>query len=305
VGEDDAAGVVAAAGAAAAAAAGANDRQLVLLAGRWRAVLLPGRGASFAALTLDGRDLLEPLPTGGDPTVLSAGAFLMLPWCNRLDGGRMPLPGGGEHRFPLNRADEGNAIHGLSRDHPWGVAGHGEGRARLVQSLSDGPYRYDAALEVLLDGEGLQLRLSATSRAERPLFFGLGWHPFFRRPAGGARVSFRAGARLQTDARNLPLGGVADPGQDDGNPLGLDAHYAGWDGRAAAALDGLRLELRAEGPWAGNLQLYAPEAKPVLAIEPVSHAPDVVNRPALARYGAMTVLTPGETMAASLRLRAA
>ena len=58
-----------------------------LEAGAWQAVLLPEQGACFASLRCDGRDVLAPVPAGAAPVGSQAGAFLMLPWCNRLGDG--------------------------------------------------------------------------------------------------------------------------------------------------------------------------------------------------------------------------
>ena len=272
-------------------------------AGPWQLALLPERGAAMARLRHRGRDLIEPLPEGADPNRTPAGAFLMLPWANRLADGLLSLPDSGAHRFPINRPDENNAIHGLSRDRPWTVAAtEAAGEARLKQSLDEGPYAYDAALDVRALPDALRLTLAVTSRAAAPVPYGMGWHPFFRRPAG-ARVGFRAASRLVVDARGLPLRSERSQGMEDADPVGQDTHYAGWDGTALLRLGALDLQLRAEGAWARNLQVYAPASRAVLAVEPVSHAPDAANRPWLGEFGSMTVLRSGETLTGSVELR--
>ena len=68
-----------------------------------------------------GIDVLAPLPLGADPNASFAGAFLMAPWANRLDEGRLPV-GGTTWHLPLNRPHDGTAIHGLVRDAAWTAA---------------------------------------------------------------------------------------------------------------------------------------------------------------------------------------
>ncbi len=185
-------------------------------------------------------------------------------------------------------------------------------RAVLVQDLAEPglPFRYAARVEVALDAAGgATLAASVANAAEAPFPFGLGWHPFFVRPPlrGGTRLAFRATTRFGHDARTLPVAPRRTRGIDGGarSWLGLDDHFAGWDGRAAIELadGGPTLRLLARGAWAGNLQVFAPRhAAAVLCVEPQSHVPDAPNRPACAAYGPLRVLAPGESLDAALAI---
>jgi len=278
--------------------------------GGWRAALLPERGGALASLSHDGRDVLAPLPPGDDPNHAWAGAFVMIPWTNRLDEGRLPHPGG-VHRFPLNRAEERTALHGLSRDHPWAVEAASADRAVLTQLLEEGPYRYEARLEVSL-GEAFALAVTVVNRGADGTPFGTGWHPFLvRRP--GTRLDLRATAALARDGRNLPTRAEASSGVSGGEGAfaGLDTHFTGWDGAARIDLGGPGggpgggpvLAMRASGAWAANVQVFAPRGASVISVEPVSHVPDVVNRPRLAPLGDMRRLARGEAMRGEVSLR--
>ena len=275
-----------------------------LEAGAWQAVLLPEQGACFASLRCDGRDVLAPVPVGAAPVVSQAGAFLMLPWCNRLGDGLLRW-NGGEHHFPVNDLRGHNAIHGLGRDRPWALLRRDAASLRLEQRLEepDQPYRYRAVLDIALTEAGLRLWLAITNTSGAVMPFGTGWHPWFaRRP--GTRVAFRARHLVRTDARGLPVVTEETAGVSGGeeNWLGQDRHYAGWDGALEFDLGETRLLLRGEGRWAGNLQLYAPNAPQVLCLEPVSHATDLPNRAFLTPYGDMDWLPPGGTMEGGVSL---
>lgn len=272
---------------------------LRLHAGAWLADLAPGDGAGMTLLRYAGQDVLVPVPDGerlGGPF----GAFWMIPWANRLDGGRL-----GAHRLPINRAQEGTAIHGLSRDRPWTVESAAPDRAVLVQAIDAAPYRYEARLVVTLAPAALRLDLSVTNRGLEPMPFGAGWHPWFVRPAG-TRLAFRATHRCTHDERCLPVAVAASAGLDGGEDafLGLDTHFPGWDGRATIAWPGLTLTLTATGALASNLQVYAPRDRAVLCVEPSSHLPDAANRPELATFGPMQPLAPGASLAGRIDLAA-
>ncbi|PZW46530.1 aldose 1-epimerase [Humitalea rosea] len=270
---------------------------LSLIAGGWTARLLPEYGAAFAALTCDGRDVLKPVPEGAEPLAARAGAFWMAPWTNRLDAGHL----GTLHTYPLNRADEGVALHGTLRDLPWRVEHATPDGARLVAEDPTLPLACRARLDVALSEAGLTLRLALTNLGATRLPFGMGWHPWFVRPQG-TTLGFQATHRFQRNDRGLPTGNEPATGMDGGEDEleGEDTHWAGWGGLARMDLGGLRLTLAATGAWARNLQVFAAPYQRTLCVEPVSHVPDVVNRRQFAALGDMCWLAPGESMAGSI-----
>jgi aldose 1-epimerase len=280
---------------------------LALRRAGWEARLLPDEGAAFAALLHDGRDLLVPIPPGGRPNRGFWGAFWMIPWANRLDGGALPF-GGRTHRLPINRPDDRTAIHGLARDRPWRVESAGAERAVLAQTLAEPgiPFRYTARVAVALVPEGLSLEAAVTNESDESFPFGMGWHPFFPRPPG-TRLRFSASVAFGRDPRTLPVEprGIAGISGGEDAFVGLDTHFAGWDGAAEIAWPELALRLRATGALATNLQVFAPPFAPVLCVEPQSHVPDVPNRPALAAHGPLLVLAPGRTIAGSVAISVA
>jgi aldose 1-epimerase len=155
-----------------------------------------------------------------------------------------------------------------------------------------------------LGGEGLSLACTLTNAGAAPTPLGIGWHPYFPRPRG-TRLRARAGIVFGRDARTLPIGPRASAGLDGGDAVldGLDTHFAGWDGGVEIAWpDGATLRMIAAGAWASNLQVFAPRVAAVIAVEPVSHAPDSANRAAAAAHGAMHLVAPGATLDGSLMI---
>jgi aldose 1-epimerase len=268
---------------------------LQLRAGPWSARLRPESGAAFDRLDFAGQPVLRPLD-GADPTTTRAGAFWMAPWTNRLDGGAFPWAGT-LHRFPLNRPDEGNALHGLFRDRPWQVVDSGPGHAALTQALRAAPFDVTARLDIALTGEGVALALSLRNAGATDCPLGIGWHPWFHRPPG-TRLDFTAETQLRADARGLP---VAAEAARPGDWPGQDRHYAGWNGTARFATPDHTVTLTATGAWSRNLQLFAPAETPVLCLEPVSHPPNAINDPA---FGAMQVVAPGRSLEGKIGIRA-
>jgi len=284
---------------------------LTLRAGDAVAVLRPDLGAAMTRLDLDGRPLIVPVPDGADPNAGFHGAYVMAPWTNRLDAGRIAVAGI-EHRVPVNRPDENTALHGFLRYLPWSVETAGPDHAVLGCTFDRTPFAGAARVELRLAPDHLALSLSLTNGGAVPTPMGLGWHPFFPRPAG---TRLRAATRIVfgRDGRTLPVAPRPCAGLNGGDAVldGLDTHFAGWDGVARIDWpDGRGVTLRASGAWAANLQVFAPRlgrgglstAAGVIAVEPVSHAPDAPNRPAAAAHGAMHVLPPGSSIDGSLMI---
>lgn len=274
---------------------------LTLSAADWHATLLPDQGATFARLAHAGRELLVPIPPGAPAIGPFRGAFLMAPWTNRLDGGRIAV-GGVEHRMTINRPQEGTALHGLFRDLPFRVEHAAADHAILVCDLDHPPFRCVLRMEVRLAEAGLALRLALTNTGEVATPLGLGWHPFFARPAG-THLRLAAGTVFGRDARNLPVAPRPGTGIDSAALDGLDTHFAGWDGVAEITYpDGATLRLDADGAWRGNVQVFAPKDAGILCVEPVSHAPDAANRAEAAAFGAMHVVAPRDSLGCSLMI---
>ena len=271
---------------------------LRLAGGDWTACLLPAQGGAFARLAWRGTDVLVPLPEGADPNAGGAGAFVMAPWANRLDAGRV----GGFGRVPVNRRAEGTAIHGLLRERPWTLLAAAPDRVELAQAgaAESLPWRWRARLAIRL-GTAVEIALGIENAGDAPMVFGSGWHPFFLHPPG-TRLRFAARRRCTTDARMLPTALLPTTGLAGAVPAGLDTAFEGWDGQAEIQRPDLILRLAAHGAWARGLQVFHPPGRGFLCVEPVSHLPDAVNRPWL---GAMDVLAPGERLAGGLAIAAA
>ena len=268
--------------------------------GDWQTLICPEQGAAFSSLQWRGRDVLVPTPEGAHHPG-SYGAFWMLPWANRLDGGRIA-----GHAMPLHRAEEGTAIHGLARDLPWQVTSAAPDQARLKQRVSVTPFDYTAQLVLSLDADGLLMEMECRHEGATHVPYGMGWHPWFIRDAS-TTLHLQATQRANHTARRLPEGFTPCTGiaSDEVGLIGLDNFFAGWDGVARLVTPAGIITLAATGDFAAGVQVYAPPTQPVICVEPVSHMPDAPNRPALAAAAPMRLLALGQSLRGTIRLTAA
>jgi aldose 1-epimerase len=268
--------------------------------GDWQAVICPEQGAAFSSLQWRGRDVLVPAPEGARHPG-SYGAFWMLPWANRLDGGRIA-----GQAMPSNRAAEASAIHGLARDRPWEVTSAAPNQARLKQRVSVTPFDYTAQLVLSLDADGLLMEMECRHEGAAPVPYGMGWHPWFARSAETS-LHLNAAQCAKHTVRGLPesLTPCTSIAADEAGLIGLDNFFAGWDGVARFTIPDGTITLTVTGDFAAGVQVYAPPTQPVICVEPVSHMPDAPNRPALAAAAPMRLLAMGQSLRGTIRLTAA
>jgi len=287
--------------------------QYEIAAGEYRAAATE-LGAGLRDLRHRDRPLIadyqpDELPPGG------AGQ-LLLPWPNRVDGGRYRAAGT-EHQLDLSEPAAGNAIHGLTRWSAWSLARQDPDAVVLRQDLlgrAGYPFRLDLEVEYRLSGAaGLTVSVTAHNAGTRPAPYGAGSHPYLTAGApvvDECQLTLPVSRWLPADERGIPSG----PAQDvAGTPLDfraarpvgavtLDHAFTGLDrdedGRAWARLtsDGSGAAL-----WAGAgyrwLQAFTGDTlepghrRRAVAIEPMTCPPN-----AFVSGTDLITLEPGETV---------
>jgi aldose 1-epimerase len=287
--------------------------QYEIAAGGYRAVATE-LGAGLRELHCDGR----PLIAGYQPDELPPGAAgqLLVPWPNRIDGGRYTVDGS-EYQLDLSEPRAGNAIHGLGRWVPWQVIRH-EGHAVVLRHLLLGRSGYPFCLDVeveyhLSEDAGLRVSVTAANVGRQPAPYGTGSHPYLT--AGAATVdhcdlTLPVASWLPADERGIPAGPVEDVAGTaldfrGAAPIGmsrLDHAFTGLDrdeaGRAWAWLgyNGTEVALWA-GPGYRWLQVFtgdtldAAHRRRAVAIEPMTCPPN-----AFATGEDLIMLAPGDSI---------
>jgi aldose 1-epimerase len=266
-----------------------------------------GAGAYSAVITELGAGLRElthhgaPVTAGYQPDELPPGAAgqLLVPWPNRIGGGRYQMAGI-QYQLDLSEPAHGNAIHGLTRWLSWAAVRHSSD-AVLLRTAVLGRAGYPFCLEMdaeyqLSEDHGLQVSITARNTGSRPAPYGTGSHPYLE--AGTATVdectlSLPAERWLPADERGIPAGEARDVTGTDADfsaarPIGdarLDHALTGLArdglGRAWARLTSGRSQV---GLWAGQgyhwLQVFtgdtldAGRRRRALAVEPMTCPPN-------------------------------
>jgi aldose 1-epimerase len=254
-------------------------------------------GAGLRQLSKRGQELIASYRADEMPPPGSG--QLLVPWPNRVEGGRYSF-GGASYQLDLSEPARGNAIHGLTRWATWRVTAHEADAVELGLDLLGHP-GYPFCLELrasyrLTADAGLEVTLTARNAGSRPAPFGTGSHPYLRAGADsidGWQLELPATRWQPADDRGIPAGApqdVSGSGYDFrtrrviGSAM-LDHAFTGLqnsaDGRASARLTGPDAEITL---WAGPgyrwLQVFTgdtlrPDARRrAVAIEPMTCPPN-------------------------------
>jgi aldose 1-epimerase len=281
--------------------------ELVLRSDALEVVLLPELGGRIHRLRAFGTDLLrtpaDPARHADDPFFW--GAYVMAPWCNRVQAEPVRVAGRTVDLEP-NFAD-GSAIHGQVFARPWRV--RADGSLHVTGGDGDGwPWPYEVVAMVALDGPSLVLDYRLVNRSDGPMPAGLGLHPWFRRPVAlsiPAEAVYRANTGSATDpepvarAHDLRIARVPEADLDGTwTALGAPRIDLAWTQAGIAA----GIEIGAEAAAGVLVAVATPGNLDAVAVEPQTHGPDGLRRLANGEPDAPAVLSPGAALRLTLRM---
>ena len=287
------------------------DELLTLSSGDLELVLAPGAGCS--TLRFDFRREHEKFAVfrasdGIPPTPVETANFPLVPYVNRIRGGRFSFRGR-EVTISQNLEGDASPLHGQGWLAPWQVVSAGENEADLLfrHEAGEWPWSYEARQLLTLDPRGLTILLSCRNVSDEAMPCGLGQHPYFNCTADTI-LDTRVTHVWTIDENVLPVEKVRAAGRFDlsERPIcgqDLDHGFAGWGGTARIDTPGSPFRVEISSPDAGFFQVYSPASGGFFVAEPVTHANAALNQPE-AEWGelGMRVLEPGEEMSLSVRV---
>lgn len=139
--------------------------------------------------------------------VLGMGSFPLVPFCNRIRGGRARFEGR-EICFPPNHpgVDSPHPLHGIGWQRAWTVLAHGDRGCELglyVPASPAWPWRFSATQRIELEAGGLTVRVSVLNEDTAAMPAGLGHHPYFPHTPG-TQLACSTAAMWQTDPERMP-----------------------------------------------------------------------------------------------------
>jgi len=240
---------------------------------------------------------------------------ILLPFNDRIPNGVYRW-NGTSHQLPINDPASGCAIHGLlyrcemeqislDEDPRESVAILGYHMSR--DAFPGYPFELSIRLTYRLRLESFRLEIEVTNQGNQAAPVAIGWHPYFSLPDSGGRrpavdsLHLRVPSRgyvevdryLMPSGRILPVEGspynFTVPRPPGNQPLDIAVQKGGE--AVTLASDAYRLEVKSSKTFA-YWQLFIPEDRMSVAIEPVSAATNSFNMPQLG----LRTLFPEEKM---------
>jgi aldose 1-epimerase len=266
---------------------------LVLENGDTQLTLDAGRGGAIREFSWRDRPIFRPTPRGAGDDSFDLACFPMVPYVNRIAGGRFSF-GARAVRLQRNWSQDPHPLHGQGWRSPWSVLDATDSSATLVfeGGAYDGPWRYRAEQQIKLSRSTLTVDLSVENLAQSSMPAMLGLHPYFG-DAGRARLQANAPRVWLTDKASLPVEEVATPVEwsfDRGRSITavpLDNCFADWNQSAVIQWPDRRVEIRATN--CRYLHVYAPPGRDFFCVEPQSAAAGALTR----GQGEAEVIAPG------------
>ena len=267
--------------------------------------LKPELGGCVAGLWLGGTPVLRSTPACDLHSVRQAGSYPLVPFSNRVGQAVLQWQGT-DHPLIQNWAPDPHAIHGVGWERPWAVLDANDTFALLSyehKADESWPFDFDCSQAFKLEAHALELSLSITTQSALAAPVGLGWHPFFvKRP--DSRIQFDATGRWEMGSDKLPTHRAISSGLNTAcATLDVDHCFDGWAGTVQLQDNILRMRVLSS---LSRLVVYSTPTSDSIAIEPVSHVNDAVNR--MAQTGAsaeelgVRILQPGQTFSSAMRI---
>jgi galactose mutarotase-like enzyme len=287
-----------------------QSSETVALAAEGAAATIALCGAEPLSWRIGGRELIWH----GDPAHWPQRAPILFPVIGASAGGAVRVEG---RSYPMPR-------HGFARDLAFALVERRPDRVRLRLRATSGtlrhyPFRFELEIEAGLAADRLSLRFTVTNAGDRPMPYGLGFHPgfpwpfdggsgeryrlLFERPQDAAVPDVTAEGLLRPGFRRAPFDGRAlplAPALFENGALVL--RDAGSGGLRFEAPSGSAIVLECED--FPHLALWTKPGAPFLCIEPWTAEPDsdgfsgeLLDRPSI------RLLAPGATARHAVALR--
>lgn len=262
------------------------------------------KGGSVSAAIFEGVPVL--VPAGGIDG--KSACFPLVPFGNRIEFNSFNV-GDEVYRFQPNSSDP-LYVHGDGWLKDWTIVENSEQTVTLsLRQHPDNttPYDYSARQRISVSDGCLSFELSVQNQSQKPLPFGLGFHPFFVRTPG---VTVHANTKTFWSERTGHL-----PGQVCSTPTDLDFArqttlparfvnnaFSGWDGQATVNWPELALVADIKATSNNDvIMFYTPADRcDFFCLEPMTHLPNGHHMPDL---GGLVLLEQGQQIEAAFSIQ--
>ena len=252
--------------------------------------IFPNLGASLQELTFESVTILDGIEVSSeglsDYQNISKSS-LLFPFPGRIENGTYVH---NQQSFQLeqNETNRSNAIHGLIYDKHFEVESieTSEANAKVVLSytsdekLAGFPFKFQLIITYLISNSSLHLNIDVKNLGEESFPFGLGWHPYFKSEnLANSFLSFSSEEQLVCDENQIPKSVKNNTLQQTFKLKNqfFDDSFILLKKEVKFKSEKYSLDMNFSENSVAFLQIYTPDDRKSIAIEPMSCSPNAFN----------------------------
>lgn len=285
--------------------------------------VLPSLGGTVKQISLlkDNHSLYSILREDGKGESATNPLFrgrVLFPFNDRIPGGKYQFEGN-EYQLPINCEEDQSSIHGLLYNRAMKEGGfeltEQDGSVTLIHQFKESdfkgyPFSVKISITYKLNVSSFSMEFKIDNTGSKGCPIALGWHPYFLCPGqlSGWEFEYSGNSYVEVGHDLLPTGNqIAVEGSHFDfrkpkklNDLALDiALECSNDGEMSLESDQYKLKLDYDKDLFKYTQLYIPDERDSIAIEPVSAATNAFNQEGLG----LITLVPQETKLGAICVR--
>jgi aldose 1-epimerase len=273
--------------------------------------LFPNLGASIQTLSINNIDILNGIDIskkGLDSYKEKYQSALLFPYVGRIQNGKYHY-NNADHHLTINDKFHLNALHGLVYDKSFQVNNFELSEKEAIVQLayeSDStligfPFEFKLQITYQISDEKLQLKFKIENRDTISLPFGLGWHPYFKTEELNSNlISFHSVNKYVCDENLIPIETRSFNEKTTFKILNksFDDTFILLKNEVKFKTDKYLAQMKFSGSHENYLQIYTPEDRKSIALEPITCIPNALNN----RVGLREV-QPNEAFEWSIELK--
>lgn len=252
--------------------------------------IYPNLGASLQKLEWQGKDIIKGIKSDQKDITVYQDLYSsapLFPFPGRVDNGSYFFQDK-IHRLELNEPERSNAIHGLVAFESF----------ELIQTIQEGnsiklefllskkkpstgfPFDFDLKIQYQISGSGIAISFEATNTGSTSFPFGIGWHPYFKSfQLSETTLCFDASHEISYNQNLIPTGRKQHtlPTTFQVGSMELDTCFILETPQLVLQTNEYQLNMQMGSSNQSYVQLYIPEQRDCIAIEPMSCIPNAFN----------------------------
>lgn len=251
--------------------------------------IYPNIGATIQSLIVKDTDILygkDDLPKPLDFFTVNP-SILMFPFPGRIKNGNYFYKNN-QFQLEQNEQNRDNAIHGLVAHKPFTLINSesNNNQANLsflysVKNADEGfPYDFDFTVHYKIKNDQIDLNFEILNTGSKKFPFALGWHPYFKSTdLSNDKISFKTSKEVLCDENMIPVGkkSIEEFNNFKIGNTHFDTCYILNDNNINLKTQQYSAKLSIQSKNQQYLQLFTPNSRNCIAIEPMNCIPDAFN----------------------------